>query len=286
MDLSTLAALQLADFDLHHPGMAFLDGQLSLSLDQAYELQFEVVRLRERRGERVVGYKIGCISRTMQSQLGLDRPVFGHVWETECHPSGCAIDVDGFEGLAIEGEFGVRLAADIPSGEWLRQNPEVLEAGFVVIELHNYVFRGPTVNRAAELVANNAIHAGVVLPAEETSLAGSDTLARARLKVLRNGDLLGQTIGGELEGGPIPGIIHLARHLGHYNRRLRRGQIILTGSPLPLWSVSIGDRIDVQSGDLGTVMMRVVGASRTTKSALEMVPSSQEKSLPSCQDPN
>jgi len=258
MNVDHLAAKQLRDFDQHHPGGCFADTQLHLSVEQAYELQFDVALLREQRGDELSGYKIGCISRTMQNQLGLDRPVFGHVWNSELHTSGATLHAADFDGLAIEGEFAVRLSDDVPSAQWLRENPEILMAGFVVIELHNYVFRGSSNQRASELIANNAIHAGVVLPVEETPLDDAADLSSASYRVLRNGELLGNAVGGELHGGPMASIVRLAEHLEQYGRRLRRGQIVLTGSPLPLWRVVVGDLIEVQCEQFGELArMRV-----------------------------
>src|SRR4051812_33889038 len=110
MNVRLLAARQLGDYDRRRPGGVFAEPGIRLSIEQSYELQFEVARLRELRGERVAGYKIGCISRTMQDQLGLDRPVFGQVWESELCASGSVLSTANFDGLAIEGEFAVRLA--------------------------------------------------------------------------------------------------------------------------------------------------------------------------------
>ena len=140
--------------------------------------------MQESRGERVAGYKIGCISDTMQKQLGIDHPVFGHVWDTEIHRSGAHLHAQHFDGLAIEGELAVRLRDDEPSSVWLRNNPEVVARNVTVIELHNYVFRGPASSRASELVANNAIHAGVVIADEE---AGPNNFnPNSLLQVYRN----------------------------------------------------------------------------------------------------
>ena len=70
MDVQLLAARQLADYDRRRPGGVFAEPGIRLSIEQSYELQFEVARLRQLRGERIAGYKIGCISHTMQDQLG------------------------------------------------------------------------------------------------------------------------------------------------------------------------------------------------------------------------
>ena len=134
MNVDHLAAEQLKDFDRQRPGNSFAKPEVLLSVEQAYELQFQVASLREQRGEQVAGYKVGCISRTMQNQLGLDRPVFGHVWQSELHASGGTLQATRFDGLAIEGEFAVRLADDVPSAQWLRRNAEVL------VQCHDLIF--------------------------------------------------------------------------------------------------------------------------------------------------
>jgi 2-keto-4-pentenoate hydratase len=259
MDLQQLAARQLADYDRARPGTWFGSANPALSVAEAYEVQFRVARLREARGERVAGYKVGCVSRTMRQQLGLDRPVFGHVWESELRPSGCTLDPAGFDGLAVEGEFAVRAADDVPSADWLRRNPGVLATALAVVELHHYVFRGPPAERAAELVANNAIHAGVVLPGGEAAVPGADALTGVAVRVSRNGEVLGEATGAELEDGPLAGVVRLAEHLAGHGRRLLRGQLVLTGSPLPLWRVSAGDRVEVRCDAWGQVAAVRVG---------------------------
>ena len=251
MDIENLAAVQVRDYDRHQPGRSFAEPEFSLSVEQAYELQFQVASLRMQRGEKPAGYKVGCTSRVMQEQLGLDRPVFGHIWQSELHPSGSVLHTTDFDGLAIEGEFAVRLASDVPSAQWLRQNPDVVAAAFVVIELHNYVFRGSADRRATELIANNAIHAGVVLPVEETLLNSADALSSASIRVLRNGEVLGHATGRDLDGGPLASIVSLVEHLEKYGQKLNRGQLVLTGSPLPLWRVKVGDLIEVECKQFG-----------------------------------
>ena len=49
MNQQQLAAHQVHDFDQHHPGRCFADAEVSLSIEQAYALQFQVALLREQR---------------------------------------------------------------------------------------------------------------------------------------------------------------------------------------------------------------------------------------------
>jgi len=241
-----IAIRQLADYDRHEPGLCFAQPDFRLTVDEAYQVQNMVARLRQERGEVPAGYKVGCVSETMQRQLGLDRPVFGYIWEEELHADGAVIDSSRFDGLAIEGELALRLADDVPSAQWLEQNAEVLSEPYIVIELHNYVFRGGPHQAAAELIANNAIHAGVVIPAIATPLRYSMSSLNYAVRVLKNGELLGEKSVQSIQGGPLTSVVRLAEHLSRWGMALRRGQLILTGSPLPLWRVSPGDRIEVE----------------------------------------
>ncbi|MEL7497743.1 MAG: fumarylacetoacetate hydrolase family protein [Planctomycetota bacterium] len=251
MNLREAARCLLDDYDSHRPGTMFERAELNFSVNDAYDLQFEVAALRESRGERVAGYKIGCISDTMQKQLGIDHPVFGHVWDTEIYRSGVQLDAENFDGLAIEGELAVRLLDDIPSAEWLRKNPQVVAGHVAVIELHNYVFRGTESIRAAELITNNAIHAGVVIANKETGSTRFNP--NAKIRVNRNTERLGEGVVTHLQHGAIEVVASVAEHLARRGLNLKRDQIVLTGSPLPLWKVAPGERITVQCDGLSDV---------------------------------
>jgi 2-keto-4-pentenoate hydratase len=258
MNIQDLAKRQLADYDRHYPGTLFANNQTAMTLDEAYLLQMEVARLREERGEPVVGYKIGCVSPTMQAQLGLDRPVFGHVFGAELYRSGVELDPARYDGLAIEGELSVRLAEDVPNVDWLRsRRGETIASAFGVIELHNYVFRNSP-HTAQELIGNNAIHAGVVLPFEESRIHDPDDLLDQPLSVSKNGQPLGTATGRALPGGPFGSLLRLVEHLERFGQILRRGQLILTGSALSLYRVSEGDHIEVFCEKLGGKVEAVV----------------------------
>jgi 2-keto-4-pentenoate hydratase len=121
-DLDNLARRQLADYDARRPGAMFGDPGFELTLEEAYQLQLRVANLREARGEAIAGYKVGCISDAIQRQFGLREPVFGHVFASEIHRSGASLNAANFHQLAIEGEFALRIAEDIPSAAWLASN--------------------------------------------------------------------------------------------------------------------------------------------------------------------
>ena len=256
-DLAEIARRQLADYDAHRPGRFFAGAPSQLTIAQAYEVQRQVAALRVARGEGTAGYKIGCVSKAVQRQLGIGQSVFGCLFTTELYLSGATLDPAAFENLAIEGEFAVQIGEDILDPNWLIQHPErAIAAVLAVIELHNNVFRGAT-RTAAELIANNALHAGVVLPLTRGSKELED-----QISVFRNEELIGTATSGTIPGGPFGSLLSVAKHLASLGRWLRRGELVLTGSPLPLYSVGPGDCIAVCTSHSGEVRATVLPAPR------------------------
>ena len=81
VDVGALAARQLEDYDTHQPGTLFAEGCV-LNVQQAYELQNAVAKLRFQRGERLIGYKVGCTSSAIQEQLKISHRVRGFLFDT------------------------------------------------------------------------------------------------------------------------------------------------------------------------------------------------------------
>ncbi len=240
-----LAERMLADYDAHRPNEIFAKrGTEWLTLDDAYTLQRTVAQLRVERGERCLGYKVGCLSSSVQEQLGLHQPVCGYLWQSEVVASGSRVFYQPHGGdhgcrfvdLAIEGEIALRLGREVPLETFTNHSiHDCVDCWFPVIELHNAVFRGlrPT---SQELVAGNAMHAGFVAPPfpRESRLSALD---RAEIRIKVDGKSVETKRVADLPGGPLGSVLRLASLLRSTNDRLKAGDIILTGSPGRLLSI-------------------------------------------------
>jgi 2-keto-4-pentenoate hydratase len=254
-ELRRLAIRQLADFDARTPGQLFSQ-PLHMTPAQAYALQTEVVRLREQRGEKVIGYKIGCTSKVIQRQLGVDQPIFGRLFATECFRSGARLSYASYANLAVEGELAVRLAKDL-SGPNLSQEecPDAIAAVFPVIELHHYVLHEAR-SAGPELIASNGMHAGFVLAEESPRPVPSDLVHSICIRI--NGVRVGAVEGSGTFASASESLRWLAGRLARIGLGLGEGQIILTGSPMPLFPVSVGSKIVVEASLLGKSWAEIV----------------------------
>ena len=258
VDVGALAARQLEDYDTHQPGTLFAEGVV-LNVQQAYELQNAVAKLRFQRGERLIGYKVGCTSAAIQAQLKISHRVRGFLFDTEQYESGVALARQSFDNLAIEGELAIELSRE-PRDEDFTDHllPPCISRIFPVIELHNHVMRGQQAS-AGELIANNAIHAGFISGKGglTSSHFSETTFDGARLEIFLNKQLLGQCEGHFLLETIRLSLRWLWQDLLQSSERLHAGQIVLTGSVPNLFPVVDECCIRVESVPFGDVAAAV-----------------------------
>lgn len=235
--MAALAKRLWRDYRAREPGTCFANPAFALDLQQAYRLQAAVSELRVAAGDRVIGYKVGCTGPGTITQFGMAGPIRGCLYASEVRRDGASLDAAEFAHLAVEGEMAIRIGED--GG---------IAAAFPVIELHNFVFRAPQ-RTLVELVANNGLNAGVVLPAERWLSSRTGLTALTTMTVQINERRFGPSDLWPLPAGPDASADWLRRHLAVSGLELRPGQIVLVGTPLGLYPVVPGDRIAVLIDD-------------------------------------
>jgi 2-keto-4-pentenoate hydratase len=115
---------------------------------------------------------------------------------------------------------------------------------FPVVELHQFVFRAPR-KTLAELVANNGINAGAVIP-EHLEAASLEDWANARtLSISVNGTIVETGALWAMTGGAAEALEWLRGDLGRFGEALKPGDLVLAGTPLGLHPVQGGDHVVV-----------------------------------------
>ncbi|MYE84083.1 MAG: hypothetical protein F4X36_20005 [Gammaproteobacteria bacterium] len=245
MDIARAAARRLEHFDRREPDPAAVVSDP----EQGYAIQAEVARLRQERGEVVIGYKVGCTSPATQRQMGIDSPIFGRLYEGERWSSGVALPRERFLPLAFEGEIAVRLGPDLaaaPDGEAVLASVEHV---FAVIELHHFPYRerGPT---AAELIASNGVHAGFVVA---DGGAGVLEDVPTNLSIEIDGEEAAAVSGPELTRTVAASLAWLARELPSRGERLLGGDTVLCGTVAPLLPAPEAREVAVTTDRFGAV---------------------------------
>lgn len=248
--LKEWAARQLADYDAREPGSIFGEGVV-LSVAQGYALQAAVAQLRCERGEKIIGYKVGCTSPTIRHQLGIDHCVTGRLYDSERHPSGSELSRRSFANLAIEGELAVELGREPTEEDFVDPDkiPSCVARVFPVVELHHHVLRGERPS-AGELIAHNAINGGFV---EGTGISANEFSGDASLAIFADDQLLERCEGPMLVRTIHSSLRWLAGIVQERDDRLCAGQTILTGSIPSLIPVAENCRVRVEAPPFGSV---------------------------------
>ncbi len=243
------ASRQLADYDARNPGSLFADGVV-LDVAQGYELQSAVAQLRCDRGERIIGYKVGCTFPRIRAQLGINHCVTGRLYDTEQHASGAVLSLGGFANPAIEGELAVELSREPTESDFSGDDvPPCVARVLPVIELHNLVMRGEQPS-AGELIANNAIHAGFVAG---SGVSRKDACRDPSLAIFADDRLLDKCEGTALIQTIHSSLQWLTEIVRDRGDRLGAGQIILTGSIPGLIPIDKSCRVRVDAPPFGSV---------------------------------
>ncbi len=223
----------LEDYDNKVPSSIFKEKK-RITNENALLIQSKVAKLREKRGEEIIGYKIGCISKDTQKKMGFNQPASGYLWNTELRKSGATFDKKDFTNPAMEAEFGVILNRDInPKLSSFDYILESIEGIYPLIEIHNLVFYGEE-PFGPELLANNAIHAGVVIWAENKVPKNK---IETDLKLIYDKKIIDAWTGKIWPFDMLSEVEWLIKEQDKKNNFLRKGNLILTGAygfPVPI----------------------------------------------------
>ena len=239
----------LEDYDAKNPSQLFKD-KVVISNENALLIQSKVADLRLKRGEEIIGYKIGCVSKDTQKKMGFTHPASGFLWNSELHQNGVELNKKNYSNAAMEAEFGVMLNRDI--------NPELVSFDYILesvqsiyplIEIHNLVFNSNEPH-GAELLANNAIHAGVILGPENKVTNNNEN---TDLKLVYDKEVVDKWIDKKWPFDMLREIEWLVKDKAKTNNILKKNDLILTGAygfPVPINEKKL---IEVTSSAFGDV---------------------------------
>ena len=248
-DIDLFAQKILEDYDSKNPGIIF-KRKIKISNTEALLIQSTVSKLRKKRGEEIIGYKIGCVLKETQKKMGFTHPAWGTLWKNELYTSGVSLSKKDYSNPAMEAEFGIILNRDLkPEPISFKYILESIESIHPLIEIHNLVFYGDAPH-GAELLANNAIHAGVILGPETKLPKNNQT---TDLKLIYDKETIDAWSNKKWPHDMLSEVAWLVKEQAKINNILKKGDLILTGAygfPVPINEKKV---IEVTSSAFGEV---------------------------------
>jgi 2-oxopent-4-enoate/cis-2-oxohex-4-enoate hydratase len=224
-----------------------------ISIEDAYHISRRIVERRVVDGQAIVGKKIGVTSRAVQQMLGVHQPDFGFLTRDMWFANGAEISLSANRLIQprAEGEIAFKLKRDlvgpgVTEADVLEATESVM-ACFEIVDsrIHDWKIR------IQDTVADNASCGVFVLGSEQVDPRQLD-LPNLHMRVFKNGAPISEGLGSAVQGNPLTAVAWLANTLGAFGIPFKAGEIILSGSLVPLEPARAGDRFELTIDGLGS----------------------------------
>jgi 2-oxo-3-hexenedioate decarboxylase len=247
-DLDAIAAEVFATLGAGRQIAPFTSRPAGLPLGESYRVGAKLNALRERRGEKRRGRKIGFTNRTIWAQYAVYAPIWGHVYDTTVHDLADTpvLPLDGLAEPRIEPEivFGLRSApapdmdeaALLSCLDWVAHGFEIVQSIYP-----QWTFAAP------DTIACNGLHGALLIGTRHAiaprAKAWRDMLPHFAIDLFCNGDMIDRGSAANVMEGPVSALRYLAALLAGDadNPPLAAGEIVTTGTLTRAMPVKAGE---------------------------------------------
>ncbi len=223
-----------------------------LTPHDAYRVQLAVVKIRTKLGHRVLGKKVGLVSKAMQEMAGFAEPDYGHLFEEMQVENRAEIKLETLIQPRVEPEVAFVLDKPLRGPKVTVQ--DVLRATAYVtpsLEIVDSRIKDWKI-RWVDTVADNGSSSRFVLG--DSAVSPLDIDFRTMGMVLENNhELVATSAMAEVLGSPLRSVCWLANKLAEWDIGLDAGDVILPGSPCRAIAVIKGDYVEAHMTGIGSV---------------------------------
>jgi 2-oxo-3-hexenedioate decarboxylase len=216
-------------------------------LNEAYIVAERVRDLRERRGQRVVGRKIGFTNRATQTAFGVAAPIWNYMFDTTLREVGASgtFALAGTCAARIEPEIVLHLASaprpDMSEAElagcidWVAHGYEIVDAIFP-----NWSFTAP------DAVAGYGVHAALLRGPQRSIMDNradwSERLKSFTITLTSSDGTTRSGSGANVLDSPLIALKFLVEEIARYpqSRPVEAGEIITTGTLTDAMPIAAG----------------------------------------------
>ncbi len=230
------------------------DNYPSMTIDDAYNISLALRTMRLNDGECEIGKKIGVTSDAVMTMLSVDQPDFGFLTDGMWAKDNI-VDTSDMILPRAEAEIAFKLKTDL-------KGPSVTEADVLVatesiaacFEVVDSRIKDWKI-KIQDTIADNASCGTMAIGPNWVDLNSVDLLG-CKAVVTKNGEPLSEGTGSATLGSPLKAVAWLANTLGERGIPFKAGEIILSGSLVPLEPVTAGDHMHVSIESIGECEVR------------------------------
>jgi 2-oxo-3-hexenedioate decarboxylase len=224
-----------------------------LTVEQAYAVQGELLALREARGERLVGWKMGLTSRAKMVQMGIEEPIRGFLTDAMVLEDNAVLDLSRLRQPRVEPEICFVMEREIAGPVTAAQALAAVRGVCPALEVIDSRYKDFKFN-LPNVVADDTSAAFVVLGSTLSPPDGLDSLG----VVLELDDKVVETASSAaIYDHPARSLAALLNMMAP--RPLRPGDIVMSGGATAAHPLAGHARVRVCVERLGSASLRLRG---------------------------
>lgn len=229
----------------------------TMTMEDAYEVQWEIRRRKEARGAKIVGMKMGLTSRAKMEQMGVDTPIYGFLADYFDCSGSADIELSSLIHPKVEAEIAF-ITKDALRGPGCHIGSVMAATEFIVpaVEIIDSRYRDFNFDLIS-VIADNASSSRFVIGTPEP-VSGDLNLRTLGVVMAINGDVVELGAGAAVLGHPAASIAVLANMLAERGEEIPAGSLILSGAITAAVSVKSGDVVTLRSQGLSDLSMKFI----------------------------
>ena len=228
-----------------------------ITWDECLDVQWEIRRRKEARGNKIVGMKMGLTSVAKMRQMGVETPCYGFLADYFSCPDGAEIKIDELIHPKVEAEIAFVTNKEL-SGPGCHIGNVLSATDFVVpaVEVIDSRYKDFKFDLKS-VIADNSSSSRFVTGGRMRSLDELD-LKTLGVVLEKNGKVVDLAAGAAVVGHPAASVAMLVNLLAERGEVLPAGTFVMTGGMTAAVAVEKGDNVTVRYQDLGSISMKFV----------------------------
>jgi 2-oxopent-4-enoate hydratase len=231
----------------------------NMNINDAYRIQLKLIDERKRRGEVVIGKKVGLTSKAMQELARINEPDYGFLTDRMVVYEDFPISLSELIQPRVEAEIAFVLKSDLKGPGVIVTN--VLHATDYIMPsleiIDSRQKRDTSKRRIEDSISDNAGTGRVVFGGRKTPIENLD-LRYIGLVFEKNGMVISTAAGAAVLGNPVQAVAWLANKLSLFGVTLYAGETILSGSLIAAVNISPGDSFSATFDHIGSVKTKFI----------------------------
>ena len=232
------------------------DDYPNMTYEDAFDIQWEVRRRKEARGNKIVGMKMGLTSWAKMAQMGVESPCYGFLADYFSIPDGGDIKADELIHPKIEAELAFVTKEDLEGPVHIGDVLKATELVMPAVEVIDSRYKDFKFDLKSVIADNSSssrfIAGGTAKPVSDLDLKTLGVVMTINGAVVQTG------AGAAVLGHPAASVAMLVNMLAERGEKLPAGSFVLVGAITAAVAVEKGDSFCVHFDGLGSISGRVV----------------------------